>query len=273
MREYKLIALDLDGTLLDDEKKISKKNISAVQKAIERGKTVIFNTGRCPAEIEEYLELLEGVRYVNSMSGALVFDSRNDKIIYSKPLESDMVKKLMEISLKEECMLHFMKKLSIVQRDEIPKMSNYGMQKYQKMYERVTTKWENLVEEYYQNPFPVEKLNIYFTSAESRQRTKERILEAGLEAEMMYAEESSLEICEKGVDKGIGLQKLCDYLQIPIEDTIVLGDADNDYPALKAAGLGVAMGNANERLKGIADVVAKDNNHDGCAQIIEEYLL
>ncbi|WP_243114326.1 MULTISPECIES: HAD hydrolase family protein [Blautia] len=74
--------------------------------------------------------------------------------------------------------------------------------------------------------------------------------------------------------KGIGLSRLCEYLHIPLSQTIVVGDADNDAAALQAAGLPVAMANAKDRIKALADVITmQDNDHDGCAEVIQKYLL
>ena len=87
------------------------------------------------------------------------------------------------------------------------------------------------------------------------------------------AEQASLEISAVGVTKGTGLKKLCEHLGISLEETIAVGDADNDIDVLKTAGLSVAMGNANDTVKSICDVVVSDCDHDGCAEVIEKYLL
>ena len=90
---------------------------------------------------------------------------------------------------------------------------------------------------------------------------------------MANAEESSVEVNAKGIHKGIGLEKLCEYLNIPLSQTIVVGDADDDIEVLKKAGLAVAMGNANEKIKQLSDVIVSDNDHDGCVEVIEKYLI
>ena len=87
----------------------------------------------------------------------------------------------------------------------------------------------------------------------------------------MDAETTSLEISAKGTDKGKGLEKLCEFLNIPLSQTIVVGDADNDIEAMKKAGLAVAMENANERVKALADVIVSDNDHDGCREVLQNY--
>ncbi|WP_455953841.1 HAD hydrolase family protein [Blautia sp.] len=100
------------------------------------------------------------------------------------------------------------------------------------------------------------------------------MLDLGLDVELADAETTSLEISTKGIHKEIGLSRLCEYLHIPLSQTIVVGDADNDAAALQAAGLPVAMANAKDRIKALADVITmQDNDHDGCAEVIQKYLL
>lgn len=90
---------------------------------------------------------------------------------------------------------------------------------------------------------------------------------------MIQSERTGLEISARGVNKGSGLERLCLHIGVPINECIVVGDADNDVEALKKAGLAVAMGNANSNVKKIADVVVADCDRNGCAEVIEKYLL
>ena len=272
MEQYKLIAFDMDGTLLNSQKKITDKACEAIQKAIDAGIIVILNTGRCVAELEEYMEVLKNIQYINSTSGALVYDRKSNKDIYSSALDVDTVKAILDIVSSKDVMIDFLTRESIVQRDKIEKMEQSRMEVYRDMFERVTVKWEDICGQYLEKPFPVSKLNIYHTSEEARNYTRQRIEELQLGVEMVNAETTSLEISAKGIDKGIGLEKLCQYLNISLSQTIVVGDADNDIGAMKKAGLAVAMGNANERIKELADVMVADNDHDGCREVIEKYI-
>lgn len=272
MEQYKLIAFDMDGTLLNSQKKITDKACEAIQKAIDAGIIVILNTGRCVAELEEYMEVLKNIQYINSTSGALVYDRKSNKDIYSSALDVDTVKAILDVVCSKNVMIDFLTRESIVQRDKIEKMEQYRMEVYRDMFERVTVKWEDICGQYREKPFPVAKLNIYHTSEEARNYTRQRIEELQLGVEMVNAETTSLEISAKGIDKGIGLEKLCQYLNISLSQTIVVGDADNDIGAMKKAGLAVAMGNANERIKELADVMVADNDHDGCREVIEKYI-
>ncbi len=271
MGQYRLVAFDMDGTLLDSHKYISKAMQLAVGQAVEQGAVIILNTGRCMAELTEYLELLPKVRYINSISGGLVYDRMEKCDIYSSALEIDTVRKILRLVETEDVMIHFLDKKSVVQRDKVPVMEKYHMEVYQDMYERVTDQWEDIVGQYLAAPFSVPKLNLYHTSPEARERTRQKIQAEQLDVELVDAEMTSLEISAKGTDKGKGLEKLCEFLNIPLSQTIVVGDADNDIEAMKKAGLAVAMKNANERVKALADVIVSDNDHDGCREVLQNY--
>ena len=264
---YKLVAFDMDGTLLNSQKKISSKTIEAINKAIDAGKIVILNTGRCPAELKEYREVLPRLRYVNCVSGALVYDYEEERSIYESPLSEEEVKTLIQIGKETDEMVHLMGITSVVEKDKVPHMNDYYMGVYQPMYEEVTTKVDNIYDYYVGNPYSVHKLNIYHHSKAARYHTRKAIKESGLELEMKDSEATGLEM------NGTGLKQLCHHLGISIEETIVVGDADNDKEALETAGFAVAMGNAKESIKEISDIIVSDNDHDGCAEVIENYLL
>lgn len=270
MSLYKLIAFDMDGTLLNSEKKITPSTAEAVHRAMAQGIYVVFNTGRCMAELREYFSVLD-VPYINSVSGALVLDRQTQQTVYSNALPVDIVSRILEIAAPEDIMIHLLIQQSIVQKDKIPQMDRYHMGVYRSMYEKVTDKWDDLSARYQADPFPVPKVNLYHTSPEARTRTRQKILAQNLSVEMIDAESTSLEISAKGLDKGIGLEKLCSYLHLSMSEVVVVGDADNDAEAMKKAGLSIAMGNANDRIKSIADTIVNDNDHDGCKEALERF--
>ncbi|WP_432629526.1 Cof-type HAD-IIB family hydrolase [Brotaphodocola sp.] len=272
-REYDLIAFDMDGTLLNSEKQISERTLKAIDRAVEAGKIVILNTGRGPAELKEYLPILPKVRYINGLSGGLVYDRTDNRKVYEREFSPETVRKILEIGTQEDAMIHFLTDRSIVQMDQWARMDHYGMGQYQAMFARVAERWENICEQYFADPFPIDKLNLYHATAEGRARTEKRLRDAGIELEMAEAETTSLELSPVGANKGSGLRALCEFLNLPVERTIAVGDADNDRQALEIAGLAVAMGNATPEIKALCDVVVADCDHDGCVEAIEKYLL
>ena len=123
--EYKLIAFDMDGTLLNSNKQISKKTQEAIARAVAHNKIVILNTGRNPAELEEFYDILPGVRYLNCISGALVYDLKEKKALYQKKFWWRYLKKLLEIVVKENNFIHFLTEKSFVQKGKVERIS-YG---------------------------------------------------------------------------------------------------------------------------------------------------
>ena len=271
MSKYKLIAFDMDGTLLNSRKEISECTMDAVNRAFDAGKEVILSTGRCVAELREYFKMIPRLRYVVCSSGAILYEVKEEKILYSNSISAELVKKILEASRKEDMMVHLLAIESIVQKKDIPQMDRFGMGVYRPMYEKVTTQVDDIYAYYYEKPFEVPKLNLYHATAEGRERTRKRL--TGLDLVLADAEKTSLECSATGVTKGTGLLRLCDHLKVGIDETIAVGDADNDLNILKTAGLAVAVGNANEHVKAVADVVVNDCDHDGCAEAIDKYLL
>ena len=271
---YQLIAFDMDGTLLDSNKAILSSSLTAIADAVKAGKTVILSTGRCLPELREYLPQLSDVRYLNCVSGALVLDQKTNTAIYSCSLAPAVCSQILRIVQHQDVMVHLLgETTSIIQRSHCQNMAHFGMGQYQGLFERNAEQWDNLFTQYHENPFPVAKLNLYFTDPESRQRIEQQILNENIPVTMVHAEATSLEISAKGVSKAAGLRELCKHLDIPISETIAVGDAPNDLEILKAAGLSIAMGNSRQEILDLADVVVSDCDHDGCAEAIYQYLL
>ncbi len=273
MSQYELIAFDMDGTLLNSRKEITPLTLAAIKKAAAAGKQIVLSTGRGRTELRAYLELMPEIRYLICTSGALVYDIRTGQTVYSQKLAPALVKRLLEISMEEKAMIHLLGAESIVQTDQLEHMERYGMGIYKTTFRRVAAVWDDLYGTYCAAPFALEKVNFYHADSESRERTKKRIQEAGLPVLMVNAERGSLEISAPGADKGAGLKKLCEYLGLPLEKTIAVGDAENDTSILKTAGLAVAMGNALPEIQALSEAVVADCDHDGCAEAIETYLL
>ena len=271
---YQLIAFDMDGTLLDSNKKILSSSLTAISDAADAGKTVILSTGRCLPELREYLPQLTQVRYLNCVSGALVLDRQTNTAIYNCSLDTTICRQILDFVEHQDIMVHLLgETTSIIQRSHCQNMAHFGMGQYQGLFERNAEQWDDLFAQYRAEPFSVAKLNLYFTDPASRQRVEQQILDAKIPVTMAHAEATSLEISAKGVSKAVGLHKLCEHLHIPISETIAVGDAPNDLEVLKAAGLAVAMGNSRQQILDMADVVVSDCDHDGCAEAIYQYLL
>ena len=142
---------------------------------------------------------------------------------------------------------------------------------YRESFGRAVTAVEDIAACYLEHRFAVYKFNLYCRSAEDRLALK-RLL-ADLPLTLAECEETSLECSAFGVSKGMGLERLCRRLDIDLGETIAVGDSDNDLDIIGRAGLGIAMGNANDRVKGAAGAMVSDNDHGGCSQAVYDYLL
>jgi len=261
----------MDGTLLNSEKKISKYTAEMIRQAFAAGKEVVLSTGRCAAELEEFQEQIPELRYLICASGAHIYDSREKKTIYAKKIPVSSMKEILKVSRMQETLVQILTTDSIIQASDLERMDLFGIGQYRPMFERIATKVDNIYDYYDKNPVEIEKINVYHTTPEGREQSRERLKK--LDLELVNAEAGSLECSAGSVTKGLALGKLCDFLGIPLRQAIAVGDADNDMSALKIAGLSVAMGNANENVKGICDVIVSDCDHDGCAEAIQKYLL
>lgn len=273
MSDYRLIAFDMDGTLLNSRKIIPEENLAAIKKATESGKIVILSTGRCLPELEDYVDKIPNLRYVNCLSGACVYDVVERKTIFSAYIDVDTALEIIDTVEERDVMMEFLDDRLVIQKNHFENIEKYGMGVYRDLYDKKAIKVENVIDFYRKNPYPLGKLNIFHKTPEDREITNKILRAKNVPVSMAYAETTSFETCANGVDKGVGLDKLCEYLKIDIKNTIAVGDADNDIGIFKKAGLKIAMDNANSTIKGLSDVVVPDCDNGGCVVAIEKYLL
>lgn len=273
MKQYELIAFDMDGTLLDSQQEISQPTIQAIKDAAKKGKKVVLSTGRALTETIRYAEFLPEIRYGILGSATLLYDYKEKKILDRKIIEKEVVKGIVEVAKKYDIMPFAISMgKGNIQKDQLEVISKYHMGPFKQFYEVTAKHYDNIVEELLSDDSQqFEKINLYATTPEERKLVKSELEK--FQIEMVEAEETGLEITPYMANKGQGLKNLSAILNIPLEQTIAVGDSDNDETIIKAAGLGIAMGNANERIKSIAGAVVADNNSNGCKEAIEKYLL
>ena len=160
---------------------------------------------------------------------------------------------------------------SYATKEHMYQMDKYQMGKYQETFVHNNSGIENVDEFLKTHLYEIEKVNLYHQSPQLREESITFLKD--LDVTKACVEVSSLELSPKGVHKGVGLVHLCEKLQIPINQTIAVGDSHNDKDIMEIAGLAVAMNNAIEDIKAIADEVVADCDHDGVKEAIEKYLI
>ncbi len=271
MRRYELIALDMDGTALTSDKRLLPETERDIAQAAERGKTVALCTGRCVPELADYRRQLAGVRYAIAVSGAVLYDLWEDRELYAAGLDRDLVLTLVDVAERYGAMAHLLcTDASVIRADQATHVADFGMGAYQKLYDTGAHKVEDIRSAAAARP-SVPKVNIYFRSQADRLAAYETI--RTLPQTVTFSEQAGLEMSPPGVDKGTGLRQLAELLGVPMEATVAVGDGDNDRSMLAAAGLAVAVGNADPAVKAMADAVVADNDHNGAGQAIRRFLL
>lgn len=271
MQTIHLVALDMDGTLLDGQKKVSPRTLQALRTLKEKGIPAAFATGRPLAEVVIYPELMGLVPYGVLTSGAMVMHMDSGKIIREDTIPLPAALSALRLARQEDVVPHLMtRRHSVCLAEDIEKMADHHMAVYTPMYRAVCVKPSSMEDYLISHGDELLKFNFYHTSIQARERSERRMKELPLQ--LVHAEYSSLECTAPGVAKDEGIRRLCAYLGTTAEHALALGDSDNDTAMLKACGASVAMGNAPESVQSAARFVTDDNDHDGAAAAIERFL-
>lgn len=269
--EYRLLALDMDGTLLKNDKTISPVTGNAIREAMGNGIAVTLSTGRNYAELVDYPELMAMLKYGILNSGAVIWDFQKGCPVATKLLEPEKIRRVMKAAMAYDTMIHIHTvDHTYALREQMERMAEYHMAVYQPLFRKSCEPVTDIVRCAEEHINETAKICIYFTENGPRELLRKELDDGTLE--LVYSEATSLEVTTPGVTKAYGLEMLCSCLEINPEQTVAVGDADNDLEILKVAGLAVAMGNANERVKACCDIITDDNDHDGIASLIRKYL-
>ena len=258
--KYKLIAFDLDDTLLNRKKEISPANRAALMKAQENGVWLAVASGRLPYGVRPYAEALDVFSYNGyymGFNGGAVMNSR-DELIGRTYLDSKYIEPVYNIlrPTNVTTMVHKGAKI----------FADNKVNDYTHIESEVIGLPLNVVDDL---PafidWDIHKFLIAGDPDELKALEQRLIAALGGEVDIYLSAPWFLEVMPKGTDKGTGLQMICDDAGIDIGEAIAFGDSYNDISMLKAAGLGIAMGNAEEAVKEAADTVTADCDEDGIA--------
>ncbi|UTR15395.1 Cof-type HAD-IIB family hydrolase [Salipaludibacillus sp. LMS25] len=262
-----LIAVDLDGTLLTDNKTISQRNRSVLFKAIEAGHKVVIATGRPYRASKTYYQQLALDSPMVNFNGAFIHHPTAPETFETihTPLEKEVAK-------------------AIIETCETFRVKNMIVEVINDYYLRYLNKGFADAFTVSQSPSSYGNLQRFLTKdptsllihPEDHHHTQLRHLLSDAHAEVIDqrswgAPWNVIEIVKSGLNKAVGLQKIAEHYQIPQEHIIAFGDEDNDLEMLQYAGYGVAMENAIEELKGVANYQTDTNEEDGIAVFLEDF--
>ena len=264
----KLFLSDLDGTLLTDEKRISEKTMEALQEFVGNGNAFAICTGRAlesALTVHRELKLDFDNSYVAAYNGGQIYDPRKKETIYRIGIPLPITEDIFAIA--KECGIHVH-----TYNDNYIITQDYGecMGFYRRVIKTPAIVTEHPMAELSEPPCKM--IAIELKDHEKQEVFHRKVAEKYKdELSLMYSNAYYLEIILKESGKGNAVRQLAAYLGISMEDTIAAGDADNDISMIEAAGLGIAMSNAADSVKGRADIITqKDNNQDGLVPFIME---
>ncbi|CAI8780354.1 5-amino-6-(5-phospho-D-ribitylamino)uracil phosphatase YcsE [Priestia megaterium] len=242
-KEFKLIALDMDGTLLNNQQEISKENRETIAKAQEQGVHVVLSTGRSLLTCREYAQSLQLSSYLITVNGSEIWDE-SGQLVERKLIDASSIEKMW--NLTQEHKLNFWAVTTDkVWRDEFPE--DIASQEWLK----------------FGYDIPDDAL---------REEVLKQI--AGIsDFEISNSSLTNLEINALGINKAKGIMTVCERLGISMDEVIAMGDSLNDMAMIEAAGCGIAMGNAQEAVKEAADWVTDTNVNNGVAKAISHWVL
>ncbi|BAK20789.1 Cof-type HAD-IIB family hydrolase [Melissococcus plutonius] len=264
----KLIAIDLDGTLLNDKKKISIKNKETIARAKALGIKIVICTGRPLKAMEHYLEelnLLEETDYCITFNGGLVQKTSNGEIIKKALLPLKAINEVYLLAISLNLPFDVLSDHEVLQLPSSPEHPSI----YNKLNNTLTFTPAVLNE--LTNDRIYNKI-VMATAADYLDRQIKQIPHEYYDHfEIIKTRKNLLEFMPKGITKAYGLSLLADELMIKSEEIMAIGDEENDLPMIHYAGIGVAMENAVSKVRSAADIITTTNEKDGVASAIENY--
>lgn len=275
MTDIKLVISDLDGTLLDDHKRLTPEAILAVQALRERGIAFTFATGRVDRMTWEYAHTLGLTLPTITCNGALVKMPFGGEVFTVDGLEDAMVVEMVEFALKhrydllvytedEVYKLPWSQRIKVFERYNHSAMAA-GLEPVpiveQSSVPPVGEAWRNRA------------IKMFIEFEEKDRQAIEAKLQTFDSIEVVQSDHGSLDVNAKGCSKGRAVKRLAERLNLPLSEVCTLGDQHNDQDMIEIAGCGIAMGNAQSSVKAVADFVAPTNMENGFAYAIHHLVL
>ena len=277
IQHIQLVAIDLDGTLLNSKKTCSLRTQNAVQAVLKTGRKVCFVTGRGVVDTAPFAQQCGLTEHLITANGAYIWDIQNQQCIKQTGLDADIVDYTIQIGRSQKMFLWL-----FAPHNVHCETSDYLYQAVINKYPDFTSDHCNL--DTIDNKSVLKSL--FILQLDKALEIKEQLHQKygdrihmiinsthtddpdDATKELVY-----LEILHSESNKGNALQHLCEYYKIPLANTIAFGDEDNDIEMLQIADIGVAMANANKSILDVAQYKTLSNDEDGVADFLEKYLL
>ena len=273
---YKLVCIDVDGTLLNNKHKVTNRTKEIILQAHQLGVHIVISTGRMYTDAKYYSNLIGVKSPVIASNGAFIKEKDNNKVIFKDVLGDSLSLELLEIFRKHQIMPYFC----------TPHKFYYGNIMFKLFY--LATKilgtrsnaidiefvfsWDNWRKVLHKEKDEIVKGEIIYRDAALIYELRNE-LKKFTQLEIVDSSKFNIEITRKGVSKGKAVAMLASFYGLKREEIIAIGDSENDLSMIEYAGLGIAMGNASEIVKQKADYITDSNDNEGVANAINKFIL
>jgi Cof subfamily protein (haloacid dehalogenase superfamily) len=274
VKMYKLIAIDLDGTLLNSKKRISETNIKYIKEVIEKEVKVVVCSGRIYAGAKIFARQISVNDTLIACNGAIIKDIGTDEVLYYNSMNIPDCIRVIDICHELDIYFHvYIGDTMYTERLEFSSLFYWKRNQELPQDEQVDIRLvQNMYEVIEKNAGKVLKIVVISNDPNILADARKKVCCID-SVEVMSSDSNNFEVMNQGVNKGNALKFIAGKLGIKREEIIAIGDNENDYTMIEYAGLGVAMGNAEEKIKGIAKYVTCTNDQDGVAHCIKRFVL
>ena len=268
---YKLLIIDIDGTLLDKNRNISAEDKDALAKAANAGIQISLCTGRVVQASLPIIDYLALDGYHIFFDGALVYNPEKDEEVYVKPISQELVRQMVDFVHRNEVNLDLYSgtQFFVEQESWVSDIRRqfFGLEPtvidFAKVWPRERIIKGTLVVRSAEEKANAENFCRYFKDSLTFSLTKTPA----------YPDIDFINVIAAGASKGEALEALVTFLGIPLAEVVAIGDGSNDASLLSKVGLAIAMGNAIDELKALADHITLDVDHHGVAAVVHKFLL
>ena len=273
--DIRLIAFDLDGTFLDDDKHIPPENLRALERAAEKGVLLVPATGRVYAGLPEPLRTLPFMRWYITANGSYVYDAKEDKAVARAEVAVERALAFYEtadeMGVLYDCYQDNWGYMTAWMREEA--LRTIPNPHVRELIRTLRSPVPELKAYLREKGAGVQKLQLYILDTEQRLRALEELPKRFADLSFSTSMPFNIEVNAQNATKGHALGSLCRALGLDMGQTMAFGDDTNDRDLLRMAGFGVAMENANPAVKTAADYITGTNNAAGFAAAVERFVL
>ena len=275
MPDIKIIALDLDGTLLNSRKELTEGCLTALERAAAKGIEIVPTTGRFFGGMPQIIRELPFLHYAITINGAQVYDIRSDRAVSKTEIPWQRAIEIMEyldtLPVLYDC---FMDNWGWMSRDLWERVEEYtDNPHYIRMLRELRKPVPELKAYLAELRHDIQKTQFFTRDAALRQRLLKELPAMLPDIAVTTSVSDNVELNHINAHKGAAIRQLAEYLGVSVSSVMACGDGLNDVSMLREAGLGVAMANACDEVKAVADVITESCDEDGVARAIERFCL